>query len=133
MLLQRKPLSLATIGDIRARSQRLLLCAIPARSVINSSAAWERSVRGQKDACTPGLISGQKPVAISSREARLEWRQASVAAASTERPSHGALWHKLIDAAIPVCKNAVSAQLSGCAVPQPCKAARCRSDAKRDA
>ena len=60
MLLQRKPLSLATIGDIRARSQRLLLCAIPARSVINSSAAWERSVRGQKDACTPGLMFGDK-------------------------------------------------------------------------
>ena len=32
------------------------------------------------------------------------------------------LWHKLIDAAIPVCKNAVTAALSACAVPQPFKA-----------
>ena len=56
----------------------------------------------------PGLICVAMAIALS--DSFRGWAVASsVAAASTEKPSRVVLWHKLIDAAIPVCKNAVTA------------------------
>ena len=61
----------------------------------------------------PGLICVAMAIALS--DSFRGWAVASsVAAASTEKPSRVVLWHKLIDAAIPVCKNAVTAAVRLC-------------------
>ena len=76
----------------------------------------------------------ENPWPLTAFERLAQW-QASVAAASTEKPSHVVLWHKLIDAARS-CHNC-SCQAVLIAV-NLCRAealhrSSCRSDAKRGA
>ncbi len=92
-------------------------------------------MRGQKDACTLGLIFGDKSWRSHTafREAG-QW-QASRGGASAAKPSHVLLWHKVIDAA-PSCHNcscpAVLIAVNLCTL-GPAKRRSSRSDAKRDA
>jgi len=66
-------------------------------------------VRGQKDACTPGLIFGDESWRSRADLREAGQRQASWRRRHAAKPSHVVLWHELIDAASPVCKNAVTA------------------------